>query len=469
MSDPTSFEERLNTRIATSHGRQTRAQEDLQAAFRAADREQAAQIRAKRVSASADCGPPRATDREAPRFVQHRFRTPVQAKVALGNADVLQRLDTIMWQSFDLSHIFPGAPLGQYPVVYCETLEEFFTPVLADADVSDSTREEVLAAYVADAQAHAEESGGGIFGVNLPGRGCYVNGWLFGFAHGTSPRAALQDPAIFPAIMETVCHEKLGHGFIAALTAVGQEKTQLGLWRFDWARKFNLRTVDSPRSTLLRQKHNLVFEATKFTEEGWATWIEQIMGWLAARHGLVDRDQAPVRPEAKYTLEEVARLLDSLQKRVPREQRPTVERFAQATQLLLVNTDPKAMDALFPAIQVWQQEAQLFDEVFAEAFGQPTLYVLGYLLSRRLEARLGWQNLPYAVAIAGNVTYDLENISLVDLATLLSSDPRLNVDARLALLGTLQLLEGQGPAALARLAREKLNLAVPESIQASKR
>jgi hypothetical protein len=367
-----------------------------------------------------------------------------------------------MWQAFDLARIFPGAPLGQYPVVYCETLEEFFEPILADADISDSTREEALAAYVADAQTRAEERGGGIFGVNLPGRGCYVNGWLFGFAHGTPPRTALQDPAVFPSIMETVCHEKLGHGFIAALTAVGQEKTQLGLWRFDWARKFNLRTVDTPRSSLLAQKHNLVFAATKFTEEGWATWIERIMRWLAAQHGLVDRDQAPARPEAKYTLEEVARLLDTLQSRVPREQRPAVARFAQATQLLLVNTDPEAMHALFPAIQVWQQEASRFDEIFAEAFGQPTLYVLGYLLFRRLEAQLGWQNLPCAVAIAGNVTYDLENISLVDLATLLSSDPRLNVDARLALLATLQLEKGEGPAELARLAREELNLAVPE-------
>ncbi len=465
MSDPTSFKERLNARIAASRKRQEHAQEDVHAMFREADREQEAQIRAKRVSASADCGPPRATDREAPKSVQHRFRTPVQARVALGNADVLQRLDAIMWQSFDLSHIFPGAPLGQYPVIYCETLEEFFTPILADADISDSTREEVLAAYVADAQAHAEESGGGIFGVNLPGRGCYVNGWLFGMAHGQAPRAALQDPTIFPTIMETVCHEKLGHGFIGALTAVGQEKTQLGLWRFDWARKFNLRTVDSPRSSLLRQKHNLVFEATKFTEEGWATWIERIMGWLAAQHGLVARDKAPAQPEAKYTLEEVAQLLDTLQKRVPHKQRALVARLAQATQLLLVNPDPKAMHALFPAIQVWQQEAQLFDEVFAEAFGQPTLYVLGYLLFRRLEARLGWQNLPHVVAIAGNVTYDLENISLVDLATLLSSDPRLNVDARLALLGTLQLRQGQGSQELARLAREELNLAVPERLE----
>ncbi len=81
---------------------------------------------------------------------------------------------------------------------------------------------------------------------------------------------------------------------------------------------------------------------------------------------------------------------------------------------------------------------------------------------RRLEARLGWQNVPCAVAIAANVTYNLEEISLVDLDALVKGDPRLNVDARLALLGTLELVSGQGPSDLAHLARKKLSLAVPQ-------
>jgi hypothetical protein len=456
MPAPTSFEERLNARIAASQGRQRQAREDLSDSFQAADQSQSAQVNAGRDAASIASRPIGITGAS-------RRPSPVQAQVSMGNADVLQRLDAVMWQSFGLGSVFPAAPLGRYPVVYCETLEEFFAPMLADEDISDSTRQDVLAASVADAEAYADAHRGGVFGVNLPGRGCYVNGWLFGFIHDMSPRAALQDAGVFPTIMETVCHEKLGHGFIAELTAVGREKTQLGLWRFDWARSFGLRTVDTPRSALLVQKHALVHESSKFTEEGWATWIEQLMGWLAAQYGLINRNRMPERLGAKYRLEDVATLLDALAAHAPIETpRGVVEQLSEATHLLLVDADPKTVGALLPAMQVWQQQAQRFDEAFLEMFGQPALYVLGYLLFRRLEARLGWQNLPYAVAIAGNVTYDLEAISVSDLAGLLFGDPRLNVDARLALLGSLRLEPHHGPNVLAQQARAVLNLAVPE-------
>jgi hypothetical protein len=30
-----------------------------------------------------------------------------------------------MWDEFALQDIFPGQPMSRYPVVYCETLEEF--------------------------------------------------------------------------------------------------------------------------------------------------------------------------------------------------------------------------------------------------------------------------------------------------------------------------------------------------------
>jgi hypothetical protein len=460
MSDlPSSFEDRLEARIAASRRRQQEASADLAAIFREAEREQAAQVRAGRLSATRSSpGAPRHS------AASNRFSLPVQAQMTLGNADLLQRLDAVMWETFELEPLFPNAPLGQYPVVYCETLAEFFTPILADLDVSASTREELLAAWIDEAEAHAQEHGGGIFGVNLPGRGCYVNGWLFGFAHDKPPRTALQDPAIFPTIMETVCHEKLGHGFIATLTAVGQEKRQLGLWRFEWAQRFNLRTVDSPRSALLEQKHRLVHESSKFTEEGWATWIEQFMIWLGARQGLLPSVQAAERLQAKYALEPVVQVLEELRRITESQVREAVEAFQRATEILLVSEDASE-EELFGAVRLWQDlSSQLaeFDAAFESVFGQPTLYVLGYLLLRRLEARLGWANLPCAVAIAGNVTYDLETTSLVDLATLVGSNARLNVDARLALLGSLRLEPDQGPGDLARLAREALNLAVPE-------
>ncbi len=451
-----SFEDRLNARIAASRERQARAQKDLATLFQRAEQMQEAQIRAWQAAVPPGAG-------EALRL--NRFTPPsVAAQVSLGGAGLLQQLDALMWQAFALDSRFPGAPLGKYPVIYCETLEEFFTQLVLDADASESAKQEYIAGMIAEAEAQARASGGGTLGVNLPGRGCYVNGWLFGLAHGGAAQAALQNPKVLPHIVATVCHEKLGHGFIADLTAIGQEKTNMGLWRFDLARRFALRAVDTPQSALLRAKDTQVYHATKFTEEGWATWIEHIMVWLAARQGLLPSNGAPGPLQPKYSLAAVAQVLEYLRQGTPprSDERQFMELVAALTQILTDDKNEYTEADVFTAVRAWQQLAPAFDEVFSQVFGQPTLYVLGYLLLRRLEARLGWQNLPYAVALAGNVTYDLETISLNDLATLLQSDPRLNVDARLALLGTLQLQPGQGPADLARLARERLGYATPQ-------
>jgi len=454
-----SFEDRLNTRITASRGRQQQAQQELAAQFRRAEQAQEAQIRTWQALTP---GPFPNLGEGGKRG--GRFQSPVQAQVALGGASLLQQLDALMWQAFGLESRFPGAPLGRYPVVYCETLAEFFTPILEDMDVSTSTRGEVLAACIAEAEEYAQQQGGGILGVNLPGRGCYVNGWLFGFMRGVAPQVALQDPAILTHIVETVCHEKLGHGYIAALTAVGKEKTRLGLWRFDLAQQFHLRTVDTPQGALLRAKHKLVHETSRFAEEGWATWIEQVMVWLAARQGLLPGVQAAEHLQAKYSLTAVAQLLEQLrQSTAPgSEERKLMDLMQAVTQILADDKSNASEEDVFRAMLAWQKNAPDFDGVFEQIFGQPAVYVLGYLLVRRLEARLGWQNLPYAVALAGNVTYDLETTSLSDLAALLQGDPRLNVDARLALLGTLQLQPGQGVVELARLAREQLDFAIPE-------
>lgn len=460
MTQP-SFEDRLNARITASRGRQQQAQQDLAALFRRAEQEQEAQIRAWRAAVSSGAGDPLRANRFA---AAGDALPPVAAQVSLGGAGLLQQLDTLMWQAFELDSRFPGAPLGQYPVIYCETLEEFFTQLVLDADASESAKQEYIAGMIAEAEAQAHASGGGILGANLPGRGCYVNGWLFGLAHGGAARAALQNPKVLPHIVETVCHEKLGHGFIADLTAIGQEKTKMGLWRLDLAKRFHLREVDTPQSALLRAKHEQVYHATKFTEEGWATWIEQLMLWLATRYGLLSGISAAQKVPIKYFLGDVAKLLIKLQQSTPQgsKERQIIESFSTATCILFENKNDYQAKDILDAVRIWQKHESEFDAAFNQEFGQPTLYVLGYLLLRQLEAQLGWQNLPYAVALACNVTYDLETISLTDLAALLQNDPRLNVDARLALLGTLQLQPGQGPTELARLAREELGFAMPQ-------
>ena len=435
------FGDRLD-RSADRHRRQQeRDSAEMAARFRRADTQQQAQVRLRRPSP----GWP--------------FTTPRQAQVALSGTEALQRWDRLMWQAFDLGQLFDDEPLSRYQVYYCETLEEFFTPFFEDLDCSDSTKAELIQTETERAKQAAGR--GGIFGVNLPGRGCYINGWLFGVASGVTAREALQDPRIFHHILETICHEKLGHGFLAELTAVGQERTRLGMWQFDLAQRFALRTVDDPRGALLRQKHALIFRTTQYTEEGWATWIAEYMVRLAAGEETRSEEGQLSGVESRYTLERVKDVLENAQTANP-DLHQAADLLVTAIDVLVVADEPPA-SAMLGAIRVWQEIArlELFDEVFGSELGQPMAYVLGYLLMRRLEGRLGWQNMPAAVAIAGNVTYNLEETSVADLAALVNGDPRLNVDARLALLGALELEPGQGPTELARQARETLNLAVP--------
>jgi len=435
------FGDRLD-RSADRHRRQQeRDSAELAARFRRADTQQQAQVRLRRPSP----GWP--------------FTIPRQAQVALSGTEALQQWDRLMWQAFDLGQIFDGEPLSRYQVYYCETLEEFFAPFYEDLDCSDSTKAELIQVKIEEARQAAGK--GGIFGVNLPGRGCYINGWLFGAANGITTREALQDPHIFHHILETICHEKLGHGFVAELTAVGQEKTRLGMWQFDLAQRFALRTVDDPRGALLQQKHALIFRTTQYTEEGWATWIAEYVLQLAAAEETRSEGGEPSRRDGRYTLEGVADALGKAQAHNP-DLHQAADQLINAIDVLVVADEPPA-SAIFGAMRVWQEIArlELFDEAFGGELGQPVAYVLGYLLLRRLEGRLGWQNMPAAVAIAGNVTYNLEETSVADLAALVNGDPRLNVDVRLALLGALELEPGQGPTELARQARETLSLAVP--------
>lgn len=386
------------------------------------------------------------------------FPGAVQAQVDLSHDDALQRLDKIMWEEFALQDIFPGQPMSRYPVVYCETLEEFIAPMLSAIDCSPTEREKRLKRLVAKAREKAYGGKDVTFGYNLPGRGCFINGWLFGTVNDMTAYEALNDVRVLSDILETTYHEKLGHGFIAELTAMGEEKSDLGLWRFELAQDFPFRTVDSPRSSLLRQKHSSIQQTSRFLEEGWATWIAEHMVWQAERRGVFGNRTVTAQPQDRYSPDQVAQLLLSLCNQVSADERQIMHDLFKATQIVLAIAEQVAPEYVFWAMRVWQEGAHLLNDCFP----QPAPYVLGYLLLRRLEARLGWQNVPCAVAIAANVTYNLEEISLVDLKDLVSGDPRLNVDARLALLGTLELAPEQGPAELARLAREELSLATPQ-------
>ena len=66
------------------------------------------------------------------------------------------------------------------------------------------------------------------------------------------------------------------------------------------------------------------------------------------------------------------------------------------------------------------------------------------------------------LAIAGNVKYNIENISVSDLQKVVCRNPKFNIDIRMALLTTLNVEKGNLEK-IVEEAREKLNFVVPKN------
>ena len=371
----------------------------------------------------------------------------ISQRVSMAGDQGLNAMDQVFINAFRLTDFFPRHGLT-YATFYTETLEEFFEPLIAYEDLSAASRAEWVAAMAAGAREKAEASDGrsGIFGVNLPDKGCYLNGWLFAYGAGLSPRAALEVPAVYARVLGTAAHEKLGHGFVTAFSALGEERRRLYLWRFDLARKFGRQPADNPRAVLLRDKAALIHTSSQFTEEGWATWIE--------RYFVEQLDD--VGSGQGYTLGRLLMALDAAGASVGEEAAGV--RQALGT---LLGDEPANVSEVHAAALALQAAGEEVNDLVARGLGQPLPYVAGYLLLRRLEERLGAFCLPYAVLIAANLEYNLEEISAPELAHVIRSEPRMNVDSRLAQLGLLRLDRPGDLAALARAARDELNLTVP--------
>jgi hypothetical protein len=382
-------------------------------------------------------------------------------KIDLYDDRSLQIIDDLMRDEFQLRRHLENAEL-RYPTIYCETMDEFYGVLLMDEDVSASTKQQWLEELKAEAMEHAP---GGTFGVNLPGNGCYVNGWLFAYGRAENARAALRDPAIYPRIVETVAHEKLGHGFLAEHSSMGQEKTRLGMWRFDRAGQFGARGPDSPRMRLLEAKHTILYHASTFAEEGWSNWIEH---WISAQFANAVNDLAPAgnyRPAPHPTLDDVRRALQEVSRHEP-DLRGPAQLVLEAIGVLFDSDEDGATSYdVHAAMIALQTRAPALADAVAQRLGQSLPYTVGCLLVERIAEACGPLCTPYALLIAANVTYDLEQISVADLQQLTTGDARLNVNSRLALMTLLAPARKNDVAEMSMLAREILNLSTPANFK----
>ena len=333
------------------------------------------------------------------------------------------------------------------PTSLCETGEEFYGALLEHEALSRVQWEDVLDRQLKEAEADASR-GGGIWGVFLGGRGCLLNGWLYQRVFKLkSTEDALRDERVFPAMVGTAIHEKWGHGFLGATTALGREAGGLQLDRYRYARLFPKQIVNTPEGVLLAEKWSAVFAATRYADEGWATWVEQQAATL------VDAGRPPKPPLTPDTFGSAA-ASEGLPKDTP-----------VAARMLL---DPAVPPAEAQQAMAWWEEAEgALEEAFAARWGQSPRYVVGFALCSLLAARFGRTCVPAALAIAYNVTYGIEGTSVSDLKSVVVRDASLNVNRRLAALAHLPVREGteMTPDRLARLAHESMGYAVPRELQ----
>lgn len=394
-------------------------------------------------------------------------RTSAGQALRTSSTSLLALVDGWANEEFELDRLQRGTTKS--PTVYCETLEDFYGSFFAYRNLSPQEQARGVREESERARGALAEGGGAVLGVNWPGRGCFLNGEAFARMHHKRDAAeALRCPRTFPHILSTAVHEKLGHGWLTESTARGREIRSVHLEQHEVARHFLRRTSDDPREALLQDKWNLLLGTSKYAEEGYATWMESKVLTLAAarvaggaaidERGVSLADAASVYPAATVAAQlretedeactHLADAVDYLTAAGPAERRDLAALMAGAFPHTDLGTGSVERD-------------EHLDTICSEVFGQPLHYVVGYVLVEKLERRFGARSVPFALALAGNVSYGLDSISNADLRVALESNPQLRMDVRLAMLGTLDGVPSDDPDALYEAARRELSLTPP--------
>jgi len=380
--------------------------------------------------------------------------------VQINRQQSLAELDQRFIDWCQLSKVYPVEEL-RYPIYYCTTAEEFYSQPLKLLQLSQAQFAHALERMIAQAQKEAQQSEGlqGIFGIDLPGLGCYLNGWLFGFKHQRTPQDCWQDEQCRREILSTAVHEKLGHGFLRNYSTIGKEVKRLGLLRYDLAQQAGVRFSDDPWFNLRLEQFNLIFSVSQLLEEGWATWIASLFVPPTPANGeLVWR----------FSIDDV---LDAVERSAALDLSDQKALWLAAIDLVFSADSHQAGDDYL--YQLRSALDLLLDSglrVTSARLGvtQPIAYALGEMLFAMAAMRFGASLMPYLALLAGNVNPQIEALSLSDLAYFLRyGDPRLNPNTRLAALVHLQIdrVPPISLSDLANAAEEQLGFASPPAFQ----
>lgn len=359
----------------------------------------------------------------------------------------LNQMDRWVQERLDLG--FVAQPFKE-PTILSETAREFYGMLLAGEPLSEGQWQALLEQQLREARENAER-GGGVWGAFLAGQGCFVNGWLFKSVFGLSnARDALADARTIPLLLGTVAHEKWGHGFLSATTALGAEVRQVHLDRLRYARLFAGFQVTTPEGVILREKWRAVYNATRFAEEGWATWVENLV-----RQGFADKAGGAPAPQAKWMAGFVVPEL-------------RLGKLVSAQQALLTLFDAsRRPDEARAAMLTLEQSEEELTPYFMAQYGRPPRYVIGYGLCWMIARRFGEPNVPTALILAGNVVYGLATQGVSDIVNVIATSPDMNVNCRLAAIAHLPVKDTPGLARrqFADACHNSLGLSVPANLR----
>lgn len=379
--------------------------------------------------------------------VRHRS-TEVKARIEVTEDDQLKILDEFFFERFNLHNYFPSSHFS-YPVIFCETLEEFVEAELMMVKLSEKEKNKLQGKLVQDYEQESR-SGAHVYGIDISGVGCYLNGWTFGKKYNLPPKDVLKIPELTKNVLKTAVHEKLGHGFLTMFSSMGQEMNTLGGRTILDAALFGLDVYTDPAHRLAYNQYKALLLSSIVQQEGWSTWIES---YFCAN--LIYR----TTKHPKYTFAMLQNALSALNYKDSEEKE--IKRQLIAACIALIDEDSYKPEELLEQIKFVKEASRIFDDQLSGLLSQPLRYVLGHILMYQVELKAGTQCVPHAALIAGNLKLNVDQIGLADMAVLLDTDPRLNADARLAMISKIKLEKLNDVNEFARRCEEDYSLPVP--------
>jgi len=376
------------------------------------------------------------------------------ARLTVGGAELFHKIQDFFDRAFHLVS-FSSLHIAEQ-VVFCFTLEQYLDAYLKDYDVSEVERNQIRDAML---QSRKIDS----LGVFLPNQGCFINGWAFEQYQYRMPAAEIyRELWQYPEVIKTILHEWLGHGFLASHSRLGQVEGRLGRSKLQFARDFHLRSSQNPAVNLQYELSDTLLRYSLITEEGWSTWIANLLAALLFESKLAET----------FEPEDLLNVIQDL---------PFVLEFGESASNLLIDALTILFDGQAHAKTDIQQAMLILqsphsylsslDPVRLDAYirnkcGLPLRYVVGNCLLNQAEQNLGPVCAPYAALIALNIDLIPGQVGLADLNYLIQKDPALNPDTRLAILSKFPLgAERNNPRALAQRAEQELSLIAPSELK----